>query len=441
MRKVIYPKFSLMLLLLATAVGCTDRAEQPPSLTRKYPPAALREDAEQVVRVATKYHPAMYDFTSRNDYEQLVKRQLASITDSLTLPAFYRIVSPLVTKIGCGHSNLGFPESVWQDSATGVLPLRLFFERGSGYVITNVSADQHLAAGTELLAINGQPIPDLLGELSAYLSTDGNNASAKRAVLNSPAFNGFLGIHAGFPKNYTLRLRPAKSDSVYTTTVPAMRVQTYDASLPQPDSILQVAVDSVRSSAAITIRSFGFYDRYDAFKRFVDSSFHHLHRARIRHLILDLRGNRGGDPRCAAYLLTYLCPKPVVYFAKPYSNYLGLDQPMPPAANRFAGRLDVLIDGFCFSTTGHLCALLRYHRIGRFIGSESGGTYTCNDNSQTYRLINTGLLLRMAHLTYTVAVRGIPRFQGIRPDQSIEPTLDDLRTRKDRTKEFARQRK
>jgi hypothetical protein len=51
-----------------------------------------------------------------------------------------------------------------------------------------------------------------------------------------------------------------------------------------------------------------------------------------------------------------------------------------PARNKFSGTMYVLIDGGCFSTTGHLCSLLRYHGIGTFIGEETAGSFACTDN-------------------------------------------------------------
>jgi C-terminal processing protease CtpA/Prc len=158
----------------------------------------------------------------------------------------------------------------------------------------------------------------------------------------------------------------------------------------------------------------------------------------VRNLILDLRNNSGGDPFCAVHLLSYLETKPAPYFAGVYEGYETLAQPVPVAAkNAFNGNLYVLINGGCFSSTGHLCSLLKYHAHGKFIGEETGGTYQCNDSHTQIATTATKLNLIVARMTYTVAVKGISRETGIMPDYPVEPTIGDVLTGRDAVKEFA----
>ena len=154
-------------------------------------------------------------------------------------------------------------------------------------------------------------------------------------------------------------------------------------------------------------------------------------------MILDLRDNDGGDPFCSAYLLKYLSDKPVPYFSLKYgAHYATLAQPHIPAERPFAGRSWILIDGGCLSSTTHLCALFKYHGIGRFVGSETAGNYTCNDNSKEFVLSHSGIAVNLARRTYAVAVSGMPRERGIRPDFHVEAKLDDLLGDIDTVKEF-----
>ena len=107
-------------------------------------------------------------------------------------------------------------------------------------------------------------------------------------------------------------------------------------------------------------------------------------------------------------------------------------QPVKPAENNFKGRLFFLIDGHGFSTTGHLCALLKYHKLGTFIGTETGGTYTCNAAGRTIQLKNTRLLLEISRKSFVAAVTGLPKNRGIIPDFIInefaknEPALNNF---------------
>ena len=432
-------KCSLFIIgILCVAASCSDNGDQVHQhlpLKKKYAPKVLKEDYEQLIRVIKKNHPALYAYTPREELDELMKLQFEKITDSLSISDFYNLVVPIVSKIGCGHTNLNLPDWVWKDFTVAILPFNLFFHDRRAYITKDYTDQETLGVGTEILSIDGQNIHSLLEEMEGNISTDGDNASAKREMINQNFFQ-LLARQEDFPPEYKISFRRSQKDSILDAHISAMPSQAYFDLQPKPDSLLQFEIDSPRSTAVLTIRSFGFYERVKEFEAFIDDSFEKMRKAKVDHLILDLRNNGGGDPFCASYLMTYLCKEPVVYFSEPYPPYETLAKPMQLAKNHFSGKLYTLIDGGCFSTTGHLCALLRYHHIGEFIGTETGGTYTCNDNSQTYRLINTGILARVARGTFSVAVHGIPRFSGIKPDYEVQQSLQDALMNTDTVKSF-----
>ena len=418
--------------------GCAEnktKADQHFAIHDKYPASSLRQDYEQLIRILKKNHPALYDFTKEKEYESLISLQSKKITD-LTICNFYNILAPLVAKIGCGHSRVYLPDWVWKDPAATFLPLDLFFQNKKAYIIKNYTGNKQLGAGTEILSINGTDISTLLQRIEECIPTDGNNSSNKREALNQ-SFTKLLATYDDFPRSYDIGLRHFEKDSIQKIRVSSVTTQNFFDAHSRSDSLLQFEIDSAGSTAIITIRSFAFYDRLNDFKIFVDNCFDQIRYDKIEHVVLDLRDNGGGDPFCASYLMTYLVKKQVPYFSEPYPNYTELAKPLPLSINHFSGELYTLINGNCFSTTGHLCALLRYHQAGEFIGTETGGTYTCNDNSQTFRLVNTGILIKVARSTFTVAVEGVPRFKGVIPDYFVERTLQDIIKGEDGVKKFA----
>ena len=172
---------------------------------------------------------------------------------------------------------------------------------------------------------------------------------------------------------------------------------------------------------------------------FIDSSFIVIRDRNIRHLIIDLRGNDGGDPFCSYHLLTYLQREPVVYFRERYGRYARLNQPLPMAENSFQGKQYYLIDGICFSTTGHLTALLKYHGLGTFIGEETGATFTCNDASYDVELKHTRYRTQSARRTFAAAVYGFPLTQGNLPDHYVQQTIEEVISGYDAVKEYTLQ--
>jgi len=169
----------------------------------------------------------------------------------------------------------------------------------------------------------------------------------------------------------------------------------------------------------MTIQTFIYYDRVSMFKEFLENCFQEIHEKKIANLILDLRGNDGGDPFCAVPLFSYLENESVPYFAEPYGKYSSLAEQIPLAENHFTGNLFTLIDGRCFSTNGHFCSLLKYHKIGKFIGTEGGATYKCNaGKNMEIHLKNTRIMLYFGRSTFAAAVENMDKSHGILPDYS-----------------------
>jgi C-terminal processing protease CtpA/Prc len=192
-------------------------------------------------------------------------------------------------------------------------------------------------------------------------------------------------------------------------------------------------------TAILTIRSFVYYENPEKFNHFVDEAFNKMHNLDIKNLILDLRNNGGGNPFCTSHLFSYLIPEPLPYFAKEYRRYAQLAKPIPVAKNAFSGNLLILINGGCFASTPHLCALLKYHKIGTFVGTEAGATYTCNGATREVKLNHTGAIVVVSRRSYAAAVDGFPDDRGILPDHTVMPRIEDLVESRDVQIEFALQ--
>jgi hypothetical protein len=401
----------------------------------KYSVSALREDFLQLRDSIEAIHPALYTFNNRGAFDRLFASRLADLRMPMTARSFYCLTAPLVVKIGCGHTGLSMPESWWTDQPDRYFPLRLFFADSGVYVFPSSDTIATISPGSEILAINDRPIGEITGLIYSGISADGNNRAYKRAVLNHK-FPYLYALFFGFPDSYALRFRNSATMRIMERPVrPASRQQIENQVRTQELSIRELRD---QQAAVLRISTFAYYtsDQESHFRTFIDSAFSVLQADNVADLILDIRDNDGGNPFCAAYLLTYLMDEPVPYFDRPFGKYRLLAEPIPPSANRFQGGLYVLIDGGDFSTTGHLCALLKYHGTGIFVGSETGGTYTCNDAEKTVYLKNTGIGVRIAQGTFSVAVEGMDRRHGIYPDYAVYPRIADLIGGKDTVLEY-----
>lgn len=428
-RPIFFQSIFLGVLLLS---GCTHGPERNESLTKNFSKEEIREDLIEMVQLLKLNHPALYDFMNKQRFDSLVNAQIELVQDSLTLSQAFKILSPIITKIGCSHTSLRISRHAWKDPHGKIFPLKSRVVNNSIFITEQSDQDVKLKPGIQIVKINNHSIDDLIKGMNPFISTDGFNPTAKEAVMNL-LFNDLVSIYEGFPASYTISCKLPESEETSLIRVRGITREPYGTDEVDIKTMLDLTVVPEKRLAILTVKSFEFYNKFEDFTGFLEKSFVSIKNSEIQNLVLDLRGNSGGDPKCSAKLLTYIAQKPFVYFERPVTaEYTLLTNSMAPSKRKFSGNLLVLIDGLCLSSTGHFCALLKYHGLGKFIGSDTGGTYTCNDNSKFFDLKNTRLSARIATTTYQVPSSGLLRFKGIVPDYYSTPTVKDIIESNDR---------
>lgn len=398
----------------------------------------LKEDFVQMRKILEEDHANLYEYTEADSFNKLFEQQFKLIDHPMNLSDFFKILTPIVAKVGCGHTNVWMPNEYWNSEPDKLFPLKLKMIESNIVVTGSYNNDPSIPNGSIILAINGRPIEDIFSEMKKNYYSD---AFIENFIL-SQVERRFSLIYArrfGFPDKFTITYAPlenkiSKTEDIKPANIKSVREVVFQ-NFNHPE--LKFEIIDEKSVALMTIQTFIYYDKVAMFKEFLENSFKEIKEKNIANLILDLRGNDGGDPFCAAPLLSYLISKPVPYYAEPYGKYSELAKPIPLAENRFDGNLFTLIDGRCFSTNGHFCSLLKYHKIGEFVGIEGGASYKCNAGKNThFSLNNTRIILYIGRSTYEVAVKNMDKKKGILPDHYVEQTYEDYLKDKDTTLEF-----
>ncbi|NLM37534.1 MAG: hypothetical protein GX202_05340 [Firmicutes bacterium] len=392
---------------------------------KRYPLSQLQEDFNQLRKIIEKRHPKIY--VDPQELFGLFATQYELLRDQMTELEFYRVLSPLVGSLRCGHTNLvvskAYEDYLRKNGRFLPVLIRVIDDRA--YVLQDLSG-QGIPAGAEILMINGQKTADIISALLPNLTADGYNTSKKDYLMNH-WFNGLYHYFIDNAAQFTLVYRGTGNEQTVTKTVDGINNQqlpmtTMSIYYPRGNNLYTSAF--TEDYALLSIKSFSLRDK-KKYRAFIDAFFQEVAVKEISHLILDLRDNWGGSPYYSSYLLSYLISTPTTYFSEPPFYYAKYKKPIQPAEHRFTGRLYVLINGASFSTTGHLCSLLKSHGIGVFIGEESGGSYLCTDASINVTLRHTKLRLHCATTAFATTVSNLPPGRGIEPDYRITPTLQD----------------
>lgn len=421
-----------------------DLPPYPIDNSTKFSVRELQEDFQRLRSAMEENGRILYAYTDKATFDQLFDRQYSEITRPMAADEFRRVIAPLIARVGCGHTSLWQPPGYWRRFRGRLMPVKLVFLKGKCYVQKSYGDAKGIPEGSEIVSINGKSASHVLEVLKANSSADAYNESFRMYKINEGCSFRY-GLDFGYPDTFRFIYHPPEGGGQRTVTLSAVDLETVEHDRIEKNTTERNVLDRTLTSdgtgegstLALGIRSFAFYENPERFTGFIDSVFGVIHEKEIRNLILDIRHNDGGNPFCSAHLFSYLEPRPLPYFAEEYGKYASLAHPIPVADKPFRGKLITLINGGCFSTTPHFCALLKYHGIGTLVGTQTGGTYSCNAATNTVRLPNTRFIVLVSRRSFAAAVEGFSLMRGIDPDLQVEPNIEDLLRRRDAPMEHA----
>jgi C-terminal processing protease CtpA/Prc len=320
---------TLMLFCTVVLTACSV-SKSSFSPTHKYAPEQLQRDYDLYRDILEHHHPSLYWYTAKdslNYYFDYGRRQL---TDSMTEPQFRKLLNFVTAKINCGHTSVRSSKAWSKYSDTvrvgKMFPLSMKLWNDTMLVTANLNRrDSILKRGTMITKVNGMTVPQLTDTMFRYLSADGYNTTHKYQSLSNRGYFGSLYTTLYGPKEkYELEYIDSTGKPRMITipvynpavdTVGRMAVRP-PARVPQPSkkerrrqqisTIRLLRIDTVNHTAMMTLSTFG---KGYGLRKFFRQSFAALEKNNITHLIVDVRGNGGGNVNNSTLLTRYIADR------------------------------------------------------------------------------------------------------------------------------------
>ncbi len=413
--------------------------------------SAAQEDLRFLRANMEKYHPGL------QEYNPEFSRQADSLintigADSMTLFAYFGLVTQLIAKGNEGHYSIGnwadTVHSGFMRNAYKYLPMNLRVLNGELYVWDCFAEGVPLKRGDRILAFNGEETSQLLQSMYRFISSDGHIRTNMEYRL-SAGFSWMYYLYIGRPEGFTIEYRAKENGKQDVVRVPALtRQQMVENAQKMREAAARQTVENPSGEQAVyeinyrnktaflTLRSF---DRSMVEQNKIKAAklyktiFSDLAARQVEHLVVDLRDNTGGRNEFAYEMLPYILKKPVKGVFKTSYSWEGKAKTYKiPAKNKraFSGKIYVLVNRNTFSAGASLARYLREYGGAITIGEEAGGRYEgfVAGSEQTVFLPNTNIRIGIPRYNFKFGDSTIQqtRNRGLIPEHVVSYSIEDL---------------
>ena len=483
--------FGLPLILLLTASCHSQNFATLPSLKS----SDLQADAIILRSAYEKLHPGLYRYNSRAQMDAAFAALNSQLDHDQVLQDAFLAFSEFAAQVRCGHTQanpFNQPKSVVDTLFKSPTRLPFYFAWiDRRMIVTRDFTPGHtLPPGTEVIQINGVAAASVLTRLLSITRADGANDSKRVAQLAVSGDSEYETFDIYFPMffphsspNVTLRIQKPKHRKAEQISVKALTFEERIAPIKEREARQNGGGDDALFDwkylqdriAYLRMPTWALYNSKWDWKSWLDKRLNEAAAQNSPALILDLRGNEGGDdvgneiiPHLIDAPLTLSPMRRLVRYRKvpddltPYldtwdksfrdwgSSAVDLAEPWPtapagvsylkltrydddatgdvikPAGQRFHGKVIVLIDATNSSATFQLAQNIQRYHLGTLIGQPTGGSQRGINGGAFFflRLPGSGIEMDLP-LIGTFPPSSMPD-AGVTPDILVKQTVSDI---------------
>jgi len=430
MKKIL---FFYILIIPAIVFGQKDS-------TQLFEPVQIKADIDTLIYKLMDVHPTFLNHYKTNNTKSKVDSIKNTINNPMSALDFFRLMQPFVTIDG--HTSLIYTGALCSNKENPIFPFKVVIYKNSLYIKENLSANESLVKGSIIEKINGVSSEKIIKNLMKY--TPGEKDSYKKKKLEKD-FHIYMALVYGSFSDFKitvnkteLTLEGAKWSDFDSPSKPKFELRFYD------DDIAYI------------------YKRMfmppKDFIHFMDSAFKLISEKQINYLIIDnLIG--GGLTDLADSLMSYFTDKPYSmlekqmikispltkeqienkktegyiqdgYFIQEYSKHISNRK------NRFTGSTYILIGTLSYSVATNFPAAAKCYQNAFVVGEETGQPLVSNGGQDKFVLPETKILCITALSKIYMPCHNNEKVNGVFPDYTVTPTIDDLLMDKEYTLEY-----
>jgi hypothetical protein len=445
----------------------------------------LQADAALLREAYESLHPGLYRYRTRPEMDAAFGRLEREFNRDRSLADAFLALARLTAYVQCGHTYPNFFNQSERVRSALLERPRVPFEfrwLDRRMVVTH-SYTPELRAGSEVLAIDGRPVAQILADLMPYARADGGNDAKRVSNLEVQGHGRYEAFDVYFPfvhprdeaQPLRLEVRVAPGEPARPLQVAAMAPKDRRVTEGTPRGTVNPwTYREVQPGVGLlAMPTWAMYNSKFDWEAYLDQLFTDLVARGTTDLVIDLRANEGGSAvgdRILAHLLARdSAAEPVerrtryrsvpaalrphldtwdpsfydwgdaavdagngFYRLKKYDNddTGTVIKPRPP---RFGGRVWVLVGAVNSSATFEFASAVQRERLGTLVGQPTGGNQRGITGGAFFflRLPRTGLEVDLPLIgQFPMTSQPLPD-AGIAPDVFVQPRVEDIAAGRD----------
>ncbi|MBB6250197.1 S41 family peptidase [Nitrospirillum iridis] len=445
------------------------------TIQESYPADQVQTDLDTLYQRLKTDAFDLFAFTPEADLDNLHQALRAGITRPMTRGQAEERFQRLAAAAHQGHTRVEGVYGAWaayQKAQARAFPFAVRIRDGRLYVSATLSGDPHLPPGGEIMAIDGVPAVLWLDRARAHVSAETTDLADSILEYDFPMY---LWVEVGARSRFKVRVKAANGDTLDADVAARTASEIAAAASRQPPRLdLEHPLRDARilANGVGYLRPGPFYneaaktgaEEWDvtAFRRFIDNAFGMFAAKNVHRLIIDLRGNPGGDSLFSDVMVSWIADRPYRFFssfkirvsadaiaanqdrilhdavaAGPISHRFAelyatanlgdvvdftLPETQPNPSGRFQGTVYALIDRHSYSNAVAVAATLQDYGFAKVLGEATTDMATAYGAMERFTLPATGIVVGFpkAHI---VRPNGDTRPKGVTPDIVIPAPL------------------
>ena len=491
MNKVIYLSLFFLLPLLSCQNEKRTNKNSKNSLAeldiKKHSETELTQDFELLVNGLKDVHKGIYWYSTKEQFDSIVKIQRNQIKDSLNAVEFYNIITPIISYTKEGHCNASLSKKTTDSikSNGNYLPFCIKTLDEQIYILNNYK--NHKTQGLKFVSINGKPIKEITKKIFKRKFADGYIENSKYKDLDDDLFSKSYAINIEQPEIFEIELSDSSNNNFIKININSVSYKEFIGEcrkiwntkpFNKREPYLSLKIEN--SLAILNLNTFDNDDLKEEklnFKKFISNSFEKIEKLKITDLIIDIRKNTGGTEGNEDFLFSFLMNKSYnkykyveasIFNFQNYINYTyeddwiktekdlksehkinsegrflrkkDIEKQEPIKETTFSGNVYILTSSSTYSGAAEFSSLMREHTNAIFIGEEVGGGYFGNTSGYGLDLIlpNTEIKIHIPILQFVLDVEKGIFGRGVIPDFKITQTIKEHLSGIDAEMKFAK---